>query len=218
MAHIVLLGDSIFDKGRYTGDGPDVISQVRRLLPAGWQASLLAVDGATTENVPSQLPCIPSDASHLVLSVGGNDALMISGILHMPAESTSQVLATLANASSRFEENYRRGVDACRRLGLPLTLCTIYNGCFPDADLQRLVSTALTVFNDAILRVGIEFSLSMIEFAFRLFIAFRLCKPNRAFFFGRCQNRQHDCEAGLGRTTRERGCPSVHLLRDAFFA
>ena len=166
MAHIVVLGDSIFDNGRYTGDGPDVISQVRRLGPAGWQASLLAVDGATTENVPSQLPCIPSDASHLVLSVGGNDALMISGILHMPAESTSQVLATLANASSRFEENYRRGVDACRRLGLPLTLCTIYNGCFPDANLQRLVSTALTVFNDAILRVGIEFSLSMIDLRF----------------------------------------------------
>jgi hypothetical protein len=45
MAHIVLLGDSIFDNGRYTMGGPDVISQVRQLLPVGWQASLLAVDG-----------------------------------------------------------------------------------------------------------------------------------------------------------------------------
>lgn len=55
MTHIVLLGDSIFDNAHYTEGGPDVISQVRQLLPKGWRASLLAVDGATTEDVPSQL-------------------------------------------------------------------------------------------------------------------------------------------------------------------
>src|SRR5213080_1875139 len=65
MKHIVLLGDSIFDNGHYTMGGPDVISQVRQLLPAGWQASLLAVDGSTTEDVPSQLHRMPPDASHL---------------------------------------------------------------------------------------------------------------------------------------------------------
>lgn len=87
MTHIVLLGDSIFDNGRYTMGGPDVISQVRQLLPDGWQASLLAVDGATTGDVRCQLQRMPSDASHLVLSVGGNDALMKSDILHMPADT-----------------------------------------------------------------------------------------------------------------------------------
>ena len=166
MAHIVLLGDSIFDNARYTEGGPDVISQVRQLLPTGWRGSLLAVDGATTEHVPSQLQHLPPDASHLVLSVGGNDALMSSNILYMPAESNSKVLAALADASSRFEEKYRKSVDACRRLALPVILCTIYNGCFPDADFQRSVSTALTVFNDVILRVGIEFGLPIIDLRF----------------------------------------------------
>jgi hypothetical protein len=33
MTHIVLLGDSIFDNSPYTAGGPDVISQVRQLLP-----------------------------------------------------------------------------------------------------------------------------------------------------------------------------------------
>ena len=33
--HIVLLGDSIFDNGRYTSGGPDVIAQVCQLLPKG---------------------------------------------------------------------------------------------------------------------------------------------------------------------------------------
>ena len=61
--HVVLLGDSIFDNGAYTKRGPDVISQVRQLLPTGWHASLLAVDGATTESVPSQLQRLPHDAS-----------------------------------------------------------------------------------------------------------------------------------------------------------
>ena len=74
--HIVLVGDSIFDNASYTRGGPDVISQVRELLPEGWRASLLAVDGATSEEVLAQLQRIPPDASHLVLSAAGNDALM----------------------------------------------------------------------------------------------------------------------------------------------
>jgi hypothetical protein len=111
--------------------GADVISQVRQLLPAGWQASLLAVDGSTTEDVPSQLHRMPPDASHLVLSVGGNDALMNANVLHMPADSTSQAIGTLADISKQFEERYRKAVNECKRLELPLTLCTIYNGVLP---------------------------------------------------------------------------------------
>jgi len=65
----------------------------RELLPTGWRASLLAVDGATTEHVPPQLQRVPPDASHLVLSVGGNDALMNSAFLFTPADSTSQAIA-----------------------------------------------------------------------------------------------------------------------------
>ena len=166
MTHIVLLGDSIFDNSRYTEGGPDVISQVRQLLPVNCRASLLAVDGSTTEHVPSQLQHLPPDASHLVLSVGGNDALMNSSILHNPADSTSQAVAALADVSQGFEKKYRRAVAACRQMSLPLTLCTIYNGCFPDADFQRLVSTALMVFNDVILRAGIEFGLAIIDLRF----------------------------------------------------
>lgn len=164
--HILLLGDSIFDNARYTEGGPDVILQVRQLLPMGWRASLLAVDGATIEHVPSQLQHVPPDASHLVLSVGGNDALMNSSILYAAADTASQVVGSLADVSRGFEEKYRRVVAGCRCPPLPLILCTIYNGCFPDPHLQRLVSTALMVFNDVILRVGIEFGLAIIDLRF----------------------------------------------------
>jgi hypothetical protein len=163
MAHIVLLGDSIFDNARYVLGLPDVIAQVRALMPAGWQASLLAVDGSMTDDVPGQVRRVPGEASHLVLSVGGNDALMSADILRAPAESTAHALSMLHDVSQKFEKSYRRAVDACRQLRLPLTICTIYNGCFPDPEYQRLISTALMVFNDAILRVGIEFGLSIID-------------------------------------------------------
>lgn len=164
--HVVLLGDSIFDNARYTKGKPDVISQVRQFLPTGWRASLLAVDGAVTDQVPSQLQRMPRDASHLVLSAGGNDAINSSGILNAPAASVSQAVTALADLSRDFEVRYRRAVAACRQMPLPLTLCTIYNGWFPSGDFQRLASTALVVFNDVILRVGIEYGLTIIDLRF----------------------------------------------------
>jgi hypothetical protein len=163
LAHIVLLGDSIFDNGRYVFGEPNVIAQVRKLVPAGWKATLLAVDGSMTDDVPGQVRHVPGEASHLVLSVGGNDALMSADILRARAESVAHALGALQDVSRKFEEKYRRAVDACTQLRLPLTICTIYNGCFPDPEYQRQISTALMVFNDVILRVGIEFGLTMID-------------------------------------------------------
>jgi hypothetical protein len=166
MAHLVLVGDSIFDNARYTEGGPAVISQVSQLLPPGWRATLLAVDGATTEHIPEQLLRIPLSASHLVLSVGGNNAIENMALLHMDTTSASDVLLEIASISRTFEGEYRFAVEACRQVGLPLTVCTIYNGNFVDEDLRRKVLVALMAFNDVILRVGIEFGLAMIDLRF----------------------------------------------------
>ena len=51
----------------------------------------------------------------------------------------------------------------CLGNGLPLVLCTIYDGNFPDRNFQRRASTAVAVFNDAIIRVGGENKLTIIE-------------------------------------------------------
>ena len=95
MPHLVLLGDSIFDNAAYTANGPAVIEQVRKNLSTGWQASLLAVDGDTTSDVPQQLHRLQPDATHLILSVGGNDALNYLPQLEAPATSVKQGLVTL---------------------------------------------------------------------------------------------------------------------------
>jgi hypothetical protein len=71
MTHIVLLGDSIFDNGRYVPGGPSVIEHLRRCLPSGSRAALLARDGAGTAEMARQLEQLPGDATHLVISVAG---------------------------------------------------------------------------------------------------------------------------------------------------
>lgn len=168
MPHLALLGDSIFDNAHYTSGGPDVVSQVRSSLPSGWSASLLAVDGSTTLNIPDQMTRLPKECTHLVLSVGGNNALTEASRLGisffgMTGEPTSKALDSLADVADAFDADYRSAVDSCLRAKLPLAVCAIYNGCFPDKSYQRIASLALAIFNDVIIRVAIERGLPVID-------------------------------------------------------
>jgi hypothetical protein len=163
MPHVVLLGDSIFDNKAYVGGGPDVIAQVRDDLPAGWQATLRAVDGATTASVPAQLARLPADATHLVLSVGGNDALGYSGVLGRPARSVAEALELLGEVSRRFEAEYRAMLKGVLARGLPTAICTIYNPNYPDPVRQRVTVAALAFMNDPIVRIAAETALPLID-------------------------------------------------------
>ncbi|MDB5839431.1 MAG: hypothetical protein JWQ23_1383 [Herminiimonas sp.] len=163
LSHVVLLGDSIFDNSSYTGGKPDVIAQVREVLPAGWKATLLARDGATTAGIESQLSRLPRDATHLVLSIGGNDALGQTQVLDFPVRSTADALLALAKVAREFEASYRKVVTACLTYDLPLLVCTIYNGNFADANYQTRAAIALSALNDAIIRIAVEKHLTVLE-------------------------------------------------------
>ncbi|HLM02524.1 MAG TPA: SGNH/GDSL hydrolase family protein [Pyrinomonadaceae bacterium] len=156
MPHIVLLGDSIFDNKAYVGSEPDVITHLRRRLPAAdWQATLKAVDGSVVENVDAQLSRIPDDATHLVVSVGGNNALMNADVLQLKAGSAAEVLNVLANRAGDFESQYSRMLANILRRALPTVVSTVYYPNFPEPLIQKIATTALTIFNDAILRQAI---------------------------------------------------------------
>ena len=163
MPHLVLLGDSIFDNIAYTAGGPDVVTQVRGQLRPGWTATLAAVDGSQADDVAAQVAAAPADATHLVLSVGGNDALMASGLLDEPVYSSADALRLIAASVREFEARYRAAVAACLARKLPLVVCTIYNGNFPDPDYRERAVVALTVFNDAILRTACSHGLDAID-------------------------------------------------------
>lgn len=152
MKHAVLLGDSVFDNGAYVRGGPDVIRQLREKLPDQWQATLLAVDGSVVDGVQRQLERLPQAASHLVISVGGNDALEQAGVLSARASGVAEALNLLADAGERFERRYQEMLRAVSSRGLPFAVSTIYYPRFPEAQLQRIAVAALSIFNDVIIR------------------------------------------------------------------
>ena len=160
--HIVLLGDSIFDNLAYTAGEPDVVTHLRKQLPSPWQATLRALDGATTNQLKAQCSHFPSDASHAIVSIGGNDAIMNSDLLATPVASTSDALLLFGERVSLFESQYRAALGRVQALGLPIIVCTIYNGSFPP-DQAKLTRVALMTFNDVILRVAFENHFTIID-------------------------------------------------------
>jgi GDSL-like Lipase/Acylhydrolase family len=163
MKHIVLLGDSVFDNAAYVAGGPDVIEQLRERLPAGWRATLRAVGGSVTSSVERQLDQLPRGASHLVISVGGNDALRQAGVLDESARSIADALDRLAGIRNQFARDYAAMLNGVLGRGLPTAVCTIYNPRFPDPRRRRLAATGLTVFNDCITREAFARGLSLID-------------------------------------------------------
>jgi len=140
-----------------------VVSHLRALLPPPWEASLLAVDGATTAGIPTQIARMPADATHVALSVGGNDALGHYDLLSAPVTSTGEALDLFHSRTTGFEAAYRHALAAVRRLGLPTVVCTIYNGALPNPAEARRARIALRVFNDVILRAGLESGCALLE-------------------------------------------------------
>jgi hypothetical protein len=163
MKHIVLLGDSIFDNAAYVAGGPDVVKQLRQRLPAGWQASLRAVDGSVTSGVQRQLDRLPPGVSHLVVSAGGNDALRQSSLLDAGARSVADALDRLATAREGFDRDYRAMLDGVLALGLPTAVCTIYDARIPGPERHRLVVAALSLFNDCITRAAFAHGVPLID-------------------------------------------------------
>jgi hypothetical protein len=162
MGHLILLGDSILDNGAYVRGGPDVVRQVRDRLPITWDATLLAVDGSVTRGVIAQLARLPRTASHLVISIGGNDALSASHLLGQSVASVAEAVSLLEVAQQRFAAEYAETLAASAETRLPVALCTIYDTP-PSGRDYRLIRTALALFNDVISRAAFSAGLSLID-------------------------------------------------------
>jgi hypothetical protein len=160
MGHVVLLGDSIFDNAIYVPGQPAVIDQLRQALPRGWRATLLAVDGHVTSDVAGQLRRLPGDATHLFVSVGGNDALGHSMILGRPARTVGEGLGLLQEVRARFRESYRAMLAAVLAVGRPTTVCSVYDRI---PGLSPTQEAALACFNEVILREAVAARLPLID-------------------------------------------------------
>src|SRR3954452_25077459 len=69
--------------------------------------------------VAQQLARIPEDATHLVISAGGNDALGYAPILAAPSRSMAESLTQLADIGEAFQAHYRAAIENVLQRRLP---------------------------------------------------------------------------------------------------
>ncbi|HEV2139559.1 MAG TPA: GDSL-type esterase/lipase family protein [Candidatus Dormibacteraeota bacterium] len=151
IGHVALLGDSIFDNASYVPGEPPVVEQLRAALPKGWNASLLAVDGASAADVHEQLERLSGDETHLFVSVGGNDALNASHILTANVRTVAEAQDLVEQAQALFRREYEALARAVSRRPRPAVFCTVYDAI---PGLGEAARVALTAFNDIILRTS----------------------------------------------------------------
>ena len=179
MKHIILAGDSIFDNGTWVPGDPDVAEQLGGLLGPDDKVTLLAVDGDVINGVPHQLNDLPNDATHLFISVGGNDALGALVEMQAPVNNVGEGFLLFHEVRKEFEEMYQNMLSNALSYRLPTTVCTIYRPCLShgnairmighsDIDLnsdqqQKIANTALPIINGIIRNKAISAGLPVID-------------------------------------------------------
>ena len=179
MKHIILAGDSIFANQRYVPGEPDVSNQLQGLMDEGDKVSLLAVDGHVINNVEGQLRNLPNDTTHLVISVGGNNAMRKLNELSRATRNIGDGFLKFHDLRKSFESDYIEMLTNALSFNIPTTLCTIYHPCFNHSDMERvsdymeygvksetiqkMAMTALPIFNDIIFQEAVNFNLPVID-------------------------------------------------------
>ena len=163
MPHIVLLGDSVFDNAAYVAGGPDVVRQLRAILPPGWRATLSARDGAVIADLAGQLQKLPAEPSHLVVSIGGNNALGEAALLDAGVASMAEALELMTRVRERFQSAYIRMLDQLLEKHLSIAVATIYEPRFAEPARRRLAATALAVLNDIVTRQAFARQIDLID-------------------------------------------------------
>ena len=179
MNHIILAGDSIFDNGSWVPGDPDVATQVKSLFDIKDKVTLLAVDGDIINGVADQLKSLPDDASHLFISVGGDDALSVLGEMQKTVPSIAEGFLHFHKIRKEFERMYQAMLSNALSYNLPTTVCTIYKPCLSHRNAIRILShsesnlnsdqqqkvanTALPIINSIISKEAIKAGLPVID-------------------------------------------------------
>jgi lysophospholipase L1-like esterase len=187
---LALLGDSTFDNGNWVAPGaPALIDQVRILLGCGEAgdetdsnaAILLARDGALVAALDSQAKDVPLDTTHVVVSVGGNDALSAVKLLSPQQKrsgetgSETDVVGSLWRFSRLFEREFEEQVESVRDIlrrrcgpnAPKIIVCSVYNPCFAPFEVttvsQAAANAGAALIFDAVLRVCTRAELPLLD-------------------------------------------------------
>jgi lysophospholipase L1-like esterase len=163
MAHVVLLGDSIFDNAPYVPMGTEVQVQLGARLGPSHRVSLLARDGDVLADIVGQvarLRDLSEPPDWLVVSCGGNDVLGLVAAMQSPAGTVLEAAGLLAQWQAGFRRDYRRMLNVILSRKRPVAVATIYDAV---PGLAPGLRTALAAFNDVILREAVERALPVLD-------------------------------------------------------
>lgn len=149
--HAVLAGDSVFDNDSYVVGVPGVIEQMRKSIPSSWSAFKVAVDGDCIRHVPEQLKRLPTNATDLIVSVGGNDARQYTHLFET-MKSPDDLPMLLSAPLVAFRVEYEAMLSELSVLNVKLHVCTIYTAIpFDDPLWRALAPAAIAMFNNVIM-------------------------------------------------------------------
>uniref|UniRef100_A0A7S4KRT0 SGNH hydrolase-type esterase domain-containing protein n=1 Tax=Paramoeba aestuarina TaxID=180227 RepID=A0A7S4KRT0_9EUKA len=165
--HIVLLGDSTFDNKNYVDEGgKSVVEHLQTLAP---KATLLAKDGGLIHAINSQADGIPADASHVVVSIGGNNGLEATAVLLRECQTVEEGVILLQERMVGLEKEYREVmtalVERCKGKH-HVVLCSVYKPCFEHFDVrprQKAVDVGVVLFADCIHRIARDLGVPVLD-------------------------------------------------------
>jgi len=192
--NILLLGDSIIDNGSYVHDGElDVATHLKKLYSDHPNVSITnnAVDGDTMYDLEYNHLDTPDieEASHIIVSIGGNDLLHnisflqrtseLSKIMGKDARIGKWGVKELNPSRNRvFEETYfeiikpftKQYETIVANLSIhraKLLLCTVYEGDLVDSDefsdVNNSSKTMVSLFNDIVYRTANKYGADVLE-------------------------------------------------------
>ena len=192
--NILLLGDSIIDNGSYVHDGElDVATHLKKLYSDQPDVFITnnAVDGDTMYNIEYNHLDTPEveEASHIIVSIGGNDLLHNISFLQTTSE-LSKVMGKDArigkwgrrelnpSRNKVFEETYFEIIKPFTKQyetivanlsshRANLLLCTVYEGDLVDSDefsdVNNSSKTMVSLFNDIVYRTANKYNADVLE-------------------------------------------------------
>ena len=151
--HVSLLGDSTVDNKAYTGVEPALTECIQHLVGHDEQVTLCARDGALAAAMKDQLAAMPDKTTHIVISVGGNDALGQVSLLKEKVTDVAAATHVLLKISREFEckleKEIRRVVDeygvSSEGVRRSIVVCSVYEPQFEHFGVVNVDQQAVKV-------------------------------------------------------------------------
>ncbi|MEP5760043.1 MAG: SGNH/GDSL hydrolase family protein [Litoreibacter sp.] len=131
-------------------------------LPSQCSATKVAVDGDCIRHVNDQLNGLPTNATDLIVSVGGNDARRHASLLSH-VKHPDNLTEFLAQPLKGFRDEYAGMLGRIQQTQLRLLVCTIYTQIpFKDPDWRKFAPLAIAQFNEIITSEAKRFSIPIL--------------------------------------------------------